>query len=69
MKQMNKFICDRCKIEIGSSQSKTGYYDVRTPEISRYSHKGEKYVCEKCIHTDPRYIADNDKLAFSKTNE
>lgn len=46
--------CDRCKTPIGIGKSP--YYDVRTAEYSRFSHKTEKYICEDCLFCDPRYV-------------
>lgn len=59
---MKKLTCDRCEIELGTSED-TGYYDVRrNSEYSRFGHKQEKYICENCLRTDERYKKENEIL-------
>jgi hypothetical protein len=53
--------CDRCGIELGAS---IDYFDVRTKNMKKYSHKREKYVCAKCVESDPRYMEEqNDRFS------
>ncbi len=52
-------ICDRCKKEIqgyieeGVATSK--FYDVSPGAWDEFAYPGEKYVCDECMHRDPRY--------------
>lgn len=58
--------CNRCgeKLGIGFDGE---YYDVRpSSEWSRFGHKGEAYICEKCLKADPRYKAENEESFFKK---
>lgn len=73
LQDMKKLKCDRCRVELGlrdKEEFTAGYYDVRKGDWSRFSHKGEKYICDKCMWTDPRYIeVYGDALAKSVSNE
>jgi hypothetical protein len=66
---MKKLRCDRCNTELDNSQSSAGYYDVRTGDYSKFAHKNEKYICDICLWTDPRYIAEHgNHLSKSDSN-
>jgi hypothetical protein len=65
--------CNRCHNLIpnfDSNPNKTftcGYYDISHHNSPwwMYRNLGEKYVCDWCIHTDARYIADYGPTAES----
>ena len=60
--------CDRCnKRVIGAFQtphSTSRFYDV-TPgrngknQWARYAREGERKVCDRCMWSDPKYIAEH----------
>lgn len=52
---MKKLACDRCSAKIGVVSGRIAYDVSRSAEFSRFGHKNEKYICEECLHKDPRY--------------
>jgi hypothetical protein len=53
--------CDRCHEPIDGIHGPGvtgGFYDVRPPSSwADYVNPGERFVCDNCMWTDPRYVA------------
>ena len=55
-------VCDRCS-QIVPDAAKScdgttcGYYEVAGGTWHRFSNAGEKYLCDACMFSDPRYQA------------
>ncbi len=61
-----KIVCDRCLQEVEGciDQCKStgaiitgGYYIVAEGNWKEYQRDDEEYVCDNCMHSDPKYIA------------
>ena len=61
-----RITCDRCGQEVEGcidfckSTGATitgGYYIVAEGNWKEFQRDNEEYVCDKCIHSDPKYIA------------
>lgn len=53
--------CSRCKKNVVSALKMPdftgGYYEVAQGEWSKYANPGEVYLCDPCMHSEPRYRA------------
>lgn len=65
--------CDRCHKEViglYSENGTAGYYNVEPGSIwAKYANPTEKRLCDQCMQSDPRYLADypTPKMAEGKT--
>ncbi|MDO8357290.1 MAG: hypothetical protein Q7U76_12945 [Nitrospirota bacterium] len=56
-------VCDRCKQVVKDAGKEcggctAGYYEVQHGSWRKYANAGEVYVCDACMHIDPRYKND-----------
>ena len=56
-------ICDRCKQQVAGIKTETatgGFYAVGKPgsQWGRYANPGEFILCDACVGSDPRYLAE-----------
>lgn len=60
--------CDRCHQQIDGMRTDgltAGFYEVEHGQgFGKYTNPGERIICDRCMHTDPRYIADYGKAAL-----
>jgi hypothetical protein len=61
-----RITCDRCGQEVEGVLDKCkstgviitgGYYIVAEGNWQEYQRDDEEYVCDNCMHSDPKYIA------------
>lgn len=59
-----KITCDRCGKVVEGTMSKTpkdgvivtgGFYIVAEGSWKEYQRDDEEYICDECMHTDPKY--------------
>jgi hypothetical protein len=52
--------CDRCHEPIDGFRTEretAGYYDTSSEYWQQFANEGEEKVCDRCMWTDPRYVA------------
>ncbi len=68
-------VCDRCKQVVKDamkecSGSTAGYYEISGGRWGTVpANEGEKYLCDACMHGDPRYQAVYGRLAANAKDQ
>lgn len=58
---VREYKCDRCKSTFVGEECcgvTCGFYYVDSGPWVKFGKNNEKIVCDACIHSDPRYIAE-----------